>query len=160
MAAYGATVTRGAILPAMKPNITKPFCEVMRVALNAALADALAEVGSKHSVKIALGNATFTPGEDGDIQFKLEVRPVDETGKVGPDRKEKAQILALQSYGEMDGVHPELLAGKSFKAPSGKVFKLYAYRTGRTDKPYIVEEVSTGGRFVVTAAVAKVAKPL
>jgi len=143
-----------------KPIITKPFCEVIRTALSKELAGALAEVGRKHSVRIALGSATYDPGEDGSITFKLEVLPVDETGKVGPDRKEKAQILALQTYGEIEGVHPELLAGKPFRAPSGKVFKLYAYRTGRTDKPYVVEEVSTGGRFVVTSAVAKSATPL
>ena len=129
----------------MSVEINREFCRTVREEIT----HALAAVGAKHGLKIEAGSASFVSGPGGNIKFQLHCSTLTNDGVANtPER------LALATYGRLDGIPDEYLAGKSFSFTRREV-RLIGYQTRARKNPYLFEDVATGQKFVTNPEAIK-----
>lgn len=102
--------------------------------LRAEIDAAMIEIGAKHGLKIALGNAKYTKAN---AEFKLNVANIADDGLV-----ETKEMVALKLQ------YPELV--NKIVLVSGKEYQIVGYRTKSPKKPFLAKEVKSGKLWVLS----------
>ena len=87
---------------------------------------------------LSVGNATF---DDAQVTFKVEVR------EQGAGSKEERD---LETFAQIDGLDTTKIANQQ-----GKAFALVGYKTRARKNPWIVQDMSSGTKYVINDMTAK-----
>lgn len=106
-----------------------------------ALRNKLNEVFEQHGIdgySIHVGNASY---DDAQVTFKVEVR------EDGASSKEERD---LETFARIDGLDTSKIADQQ-----GKSFTLVGYKTRARKNPWIVQDMKTGTKYVISDTTAK-----
>ena len=106
--------------------------------LRAILDDALNNNESLKEFIVEIGNANFS---DTEVTFKVNLRM---NGAKSQSQKD------LEFYGNMDNLDLTKIAKLD-----GKDFSLSGFRRKARTKPYLIQDLKTGGEYIITTATAK-----
>ena len=106
--------------------------------LRAILADALNDNESLKEFIVEIGSANFS---DTEVTFKVNLRM---NGAKSQSQKD------LEFYGNMDNLDLSKIAKLD-----GKDFSLSGFRRKARTKPYLIQDLKTGGEYIITTATAK-----
>lgn len=98
---------------------------------------ALKEIGERHNISLALGNASFTSNN---ATFKLEIATVGDNGEVN-----SKEVNHFKSFAASYGLSPDDL-GKEISM-GGKRFIITGLNTNAPKNPIKMEEVGTGRKY-------------
>ena len=106
--------------------------------LRAILDDVLNDNESLEQFIVEVGNANFN---DTEVTFKINLRM-----KGAKSQSEKD----LENFAEIDGLDLSKIAKLD-----GKDFSLSGFRRKARTKPYLIQDLKTGGEYIITTATAK-----
>jgi hypothetical protein len=106
--------------------------------LRAILDDALNDNESLKEFIVEVGSANFS---DTEVTFKVNLRM---NGAKSQSEKD------LEFYGNMDNLDLSKIAKLD-----GKDFSLSGFRRKARTKPYLIQDLKTGGEYIITTATAK-----
>ena len=106
--------------------------------LRAILDDALNDNESIKEFIVEIGSANFS---DTEVTFKVNLRM---NGAKSQSQKD------LECYGNMDNLDLSKIAKLD-----GKDFSLSGFRRKARTKPYLIQDLKTGGEYIITTATAK-----
>tara|TARA_B110000483_G_scaffold188920_1_gene224036 strand:+ start:276 stop:701 length:426 start_codon:yes stop_codon:yes gene_type:complete len=119
-------------------KIDRNVCKNIRSELDAELTS----VGKKLGVSLRMGKCTYA---NGSATFKLEVELLSESGR--PVSREERY---LNENHELLDIPKEWIGAKLRDSSDGKLYYLRGYKVRSPKRPFIIEEVGTGTRYVTS----------